>query len=1236
MPAQNDRWLRTSPNTQWQNLENQRFIDQAQLRSASLDGDRDTSDDEEEDFDSSEEMSDAEGRNNDSGGEISDEEDEADIKYNIESIPSHDRIKLCDYYAGVVDRIGRLRGGKADVKPRRWICESQVSILVSIVDLNGWTAYAFEDTYYKKHEPTSYWDSFCSKLGYYYPDALSSGTLDSTRFLEPRMYFLRVFETRIDQVYREWRVVVDMLAEIVKRHRPDRIFTQSAGYRSRWNSKRDKQILLQQRYSEWISIITIIVSDQSGQISTTLTAWEEFEKRCSKYFPEDPYSPLDTSIGHTFSMIKLLKDRLDGLSQEIARDQITLSAQLALENTGTAKFVKALTVISIVMMPMVLDIALFSIQPGVMPFQMDFLAFWDTLMLRGCFVLENLNSAFRPSSKTGNKPANGEEQASKMSGASADTDGDNSQMDGTSPQCHNPEMHAKAHHVADSSRSTPRTRGPDIQGPGVDAIRRQSESVSPQMTPQAAAAGLQYQAFDVQRAPWPQDQSSQIRIDAHNMSGEELSSQSLMGEIFAHVRTQWSSAESTEAQLDLLESLGKHKPKSVPEAAGIGSTWQGWLRCEWELPGVVQQLRESQSSEIQNLLRNVITITGGPGGMECSTCAEFLEKTWEESGLMALEVLSQGVALLEHGSTTSSRSTPSQTLEIRVTNTHIIIGVERDEQDAQSFVDAIVWICTAVRVNPQRQANSGERSQLQMSKASQLMSIKGVQPQVLVYGLADLTECSDQELGPQAKCWTGLFRSGIVAFHPCERSWGAGLEISFDMMIHLSGVENVYNIEGGVIFVGFSTALVPTSHDESTNSVQWHFEEVNGMSGELLRPCSLPSILGGWYKFQDVNILRTSKCFVGWYERANILLGTRQLVVDSHNRLDWSIDTKEHRQSVRMEGFEANGQLGFTAGPINTSLQLVSTWRFHSNVQHFCRHEQYSMALRLGCGNVAIIIDSESKQVWLVPMLSLILHLCHRYFQEINRNGQVDNPLPFADPSPDGASEAARVLERSGDVLVFGAEGDSDAENLRQLFLRINTNLLNAARTRESSNKRTLFASELMAMVTEPGRGSPLKKIRAAAAAESWVGLLARVDFVGVCANIGRLIEPDPPSTNPCICSALPSDRYLLAAHMRCLDALSQREGDKMRNSRNRVCRLGEKVFWNMGKLYWTRCPAAGHDPIWNEKDKILQQISSKEKGKGRDVQGVNGLTVPQQCLPEDGVVVFGGDPSKSLLQGLR
>lgn len=70
--------------------------------------------------------------------------------------------------------------------------------------------------------------------------------------------------------------------------------------------------------------MNVVLTDLSGQISTTLTAWDEFEKRCSKYFPHDIHSPLETSIGHTFSKIKILKDKLDVLSNEINRDQSTV------------------------------------------------------------------------------------------------------------------------------------------------------------------------------------------------------------------------------------------------------------------------------------------------------------------------------------------------------------------------------------------------------------------------------------------------------------------------------------------------------------------------------------------------------------------------------------------------------------------------------------------------------------------------------------------------------------------------------------------------------------------------------------------------------------------------------------------------------------------------------------------------------------------------------------------------
>lgn len=120
------------------------------------------------------------------------------------------------------------------------------------------------------------------------------------------------------------------------RHRPNLIFNSSSSV-NRHKTKLDKLILLQQRYSDWISNMDVVLTDQSGQLSTTLTAWDEFEKRCCRYFPKDTHFQLETSIGHTFSKIKVLKVRLDGLSNEISRDQSTVCINIQDTTTRSSR-----------------------------------------------------------------------------------------------------------------------------------------------------------------------------------------------------------------------------------------------------------------------------------------------------------------------------------------------------------------------------------------------------------------------------------------------------------------------------------------------------------------------------------------------------------------------------------------------------------------------------------------------------------------------------------------------------------------------------------------------------------------------------------------------------------------------------------------------------------------------------------------------------------------------------------
>lgn len=702
---------------------------------------------------------------------------------------------------------------------------------------------------------------------------------------------------------------------------------------------------------------------------------------------------------------------------------------------------------------------------------------------------------------------------------------------------------------------------------------------------------------------------------------------------FALFRSQWEQTIDAQTQGNLLESQELESQISLANAVQVSDDWVGWLRCQWEIPVVVRDMQESAGlefmalAEIKACLGNFVTITGSKGTLKCSTCTEYLVQNWGNAGRIVLDRLSEGVAQVLSESPGSS---PAETT-LRATTTHVTLLVTTEGNQSQSILDAVAWMCAAVRVNPER---IGVRAHgtLRVSESVPILHVESAEkPELVVYCIRPLYICSDEDIGVQSICWTDLFTTGIIAIHPTERQWGVGLEISFDMMVHLSAVENTYYVDGGTILRGFFTALVPISYDEASNSIQWHFESVDESSEKLLSPQDLSSIQKDWYKTTDIASLRRCKCFVGWFEHSNIMLGTQQLLGHQHHRLQRSSGTHEHHRSAGREGFELGGQLGFTTGPLNFATTVVNTWRFHSNVQRFRPPTQYIQAIRLAYTKVALVLDSQSKQAWLVPMLSLILHMCHIYLEDTSKDDGLanNNPLPFAQASPDGSTAARNVLEPNGHLILAGEAGQDDTETLRQLFLRINTNLLNSVQTREASDSKKIFATELMDLIHQPARGSPVKEIRIHDYDVSWSGLAETVDFVGVCANLGQTIQPVPPKNVPlCDCCTLPRDRYLLAAHIASLERLAQLKGDCNRTMMPcKPWNFGGKALWSPGSLLFMRCTADLHPSVWTnavDAESLVQRITTckgKEKVEAVTAAGVN----PAQMVPETGVVVFGG-----------
>ena len=723
-------------------------------------------------------------------------------------------------------------------------------------------------------------------------------------------------------------------------------------------------------------------------------------------------------------------------------------------------------------------------------------------------------------------------------------------------------------------------------------------------------------------------------------------------DLLKFIQTRWSGVPSNEERSGWLEVLALIGIQQKPGADAISNQWTGYLRCQWEIPGVLEQTRTFQNiqerfelrDDIYDVLARFITLTGTTDRFECSTCEEFLKKRWNDIGLNALRVISRGAELLASSNKISQNliiQESPQTADISIisaTKNHITIFLNSTEYDKKSFVEAINWTCAAIRATPNAPKNS--EGKLRVSKIVKTIQIEGQEPQLLGYSIQPLEDLSRDYIG-RNDCWTNLFKSGVVAWNSTQRPWGLGLELSFNMMVHLATVESYYwlndpndpNDVGGLVLLGFFTALVPTAQHEASKSIQWHFES----SEEVISPHSLKSTQRPWIKIQDASEFLNSRCFVGWYEIANVLLGTRRLETYM-DRLTWS-GLKSRERTLHSSGFQAGVQVtagnGYM-GPINLALQGTRNWIFQTNVQRFTAPTQYSTAVNLSSNKVALVFDSESKQAWLIPKLSLILHLCHKYFHEFKPPvGDSEDPIPFAEPAPNGSRAAQQAIVNAGDTIVLGTLGQTDTESLRQIFLRINTNLLDSANTREKPTKELMLALEIMDMWDQPGIGSPLRELGTTPGTETWMCLVNMVDVFCVCANIGQAIEPVPIPDNVCDCCMLPENQYYLAAHMWCLEQLSRRASSSTKQLQYGMCKLGEDAFWFVQTSPWRRCAPEAHSSIWadiNLLNTLLQKVSNKNKGKIKDAPEI----VLHDPPPGTGVVVFGARCPNRLVKPSR
>lgn len=541
------------------------------------------------------------------------------------------------------------------------------------------------------------------------------------------------------------------------------------------------------------------------------------------------------------------------------------------------------------------------------------------------------------------------------------------------------------------------------------------------------------------------------------------------------------------------------------------------------------------------------------------------------------------------------------------------------------FISAFDWLCKAIR-NPQRlPPQRGFLVSFSSCRISYLEAKRkattGYDPSNSGIRLSFLLLAEPlHEL--EHNCWQQLFRSCFVleeeGISECLGPLGKGLEMSFDLMVSLAAAEYPVKVQDRVVLVGYHTVLVPTQLE--ADYIQFHLEVDEQ---KQINPFNLN--YGERPRVTDYMRFKSMRCFVGWCETAHIKLGTQRLPVTVRYS-----GAQEKRKTLQMTGFSVGCQV-VSAVPIQAGVNGQANFSFVSHRLTFSPASVYSKMLLDASKQVALISDATARRSWLVPKLSLILHMAHAWVIE---NGlpqsTLSDPIPFADPHEDGIA-VIQALERHGDIAVCG-HGD-DSFKLRSLFLGLNINLLETVSLVERSKGKYLYGFEFMDVVSQPGRGAFMKKIKIETC-QSWLALANLADAVIICSELGEAIAPaEGDSRRNSMCNALPSGQDYLAAHLSCLGYLANRAGGELASLlQDPRVTLSKERFWTITGEPFETCTHGIHstDTCWS-RGSILQKVCQKNiiHSVLPMLERSRASSPRRLCLK--GAVVFGGHIEESV-----
>lgn len=459
-------------------------------------------------------------------------------------------------------------------------------------------------------------------------------------------------------------------------------------------------------------------------------------------------------------------------------------------------------------------------------------------------------------------------------------------------------------------------------------------------------------------------------------------------------------------------------------------------------------------------------------------------------------------------------------------------------------------------------------------------------------------------------CWHPLFPNTVIAygFPVPPRSAEMGVEIPFDVMLRLARITYAVSYDDGLVLSGFSTLLFPSAHHKPqsqaetlSHSVQWHLVTSADDHTRIPAGVELAKHDHIWVKILDEKLLRSARTFLGHYRVSSVHLGTENSGFSDVSGSSLADDKPNPAISVRSANVGTSG-LGIFGATMNVEAVLPR------GLARLTKIDYYNDILWTAKNMPIILYGSDKQQAWLVPALSIILHMAHAWKETHAPNIQ----LPYAKPDWNGGQAAWDIIAESSRLELQRSLEDDTPYFLKDLVKRLWENLISCFDSMTLDTKRNrgmietghskLRGWEYTEIIEPPPFQSKMKEQNLDGSTCGWETLTEDVLLL-VCKGLGEVIQPGR-SMSVCreVYPVQPGRNYLTAS-VACLRHLSQKRGME-----ETCTQLADHVFWQPPS------PSLFDDCIHGDErpcPKTLQRLVPKE------------IPGPTTAVPAEGAVVF-------------